>query len=126
MFDKSLKILRSLAHRFKKDFPTDDKLTRISDDQLNNYQLRKVADFLFDGDPLVAHYMHRVRQFKDGDRILLWFVRENIKGKKLVEFFKNESDGCEGMSILRGVETARRLMSGNVDKLRGSDLKVIK
>ncbi len=92
-------------------------------EQFSPYQLRKVADFLYDGEPLVAHYMNRVRQFKDGDRILLWFCREKIKGKKLVEFFKNEADEPESMSILRGIETARRLMSGNKDKLRGSDLK---
>ena len=95
-------------------------------EELNQYQLRRVADFLYDGEPLVAHYMHRVRQFKDGDRILLWFVSENIKGKKIVEFFKNEADEPESMAILRGVETARRLMAGNRDKLRGKDLKVVK
>lgn len=92
-------------------------------EELSKYQLRHIADYLYDGEPLVAHYMARVRQFKDGDRILLWFCREGIKGKKIVEFFKNEANEAESMAVLRGIETARRLMAGNKDKLRQGDLK---
>jgi len=95
------------------------------DDQLTRDQLRAVADALYDGEPLVAHYMQRVRQFKDGDRILLWFVREGIKGKKIVEFFKNEADESESMAVLRGIETALRLMDGQTEKLRQKHLRLL-
>lgn len=91
-------------------------------EQLTREQLRRVADYLYDGEPLVAHYMSLLRQFKDGDRILLWCVREKRRGKRFVEFFKNEADEPESMGVLRGVETARRFIYGNKEKLRGTDL----
>lgn len=79
---------------------------------LTNNQLRKIADTLYDGEPMVAHLISQVRQFKRGDYVLLWLCRNNITGQRLVEFFKSESNDENNHGVLRGVQTALDFIDG--------------
>lgn len=82
-------------------------------EELNEYQLRGVADFLYDGTPKVAHLMGQIRAFKMGDRILLWLVKNNIKGQTMIEFFQTESGDAGNNGVLAGVSKAISHINGH-------------
>lgn len=91
--------------------------------ELTREQLRTVADYLYDGEPLVAFYMSKVREFKRGDEVLLWFCRNQLRGKRLVEYFKNHDDG---MGVLLAVQKALDYIDGRkyyTEKLTLGNLK---
>lgn len=95
-------------------------------EELNRYQLRKVADYLYDGVPEVAHLMAQVRQFKDGDRVLLWLVKNKIRGQRMVDFFKEESGKDSSKGVMRGVQRALSFINGHkryLEPLKTRDLK---
>ena len=73
-------------------------------ERLTRAQLRTLLDCLYDGEPQVAWYLYRVEcQFIRSHHIFMWLAKNNIKGKKILEFFKNQNDNSGGESILRGV-----------------------
>lgn len=95
-------------------------------EELSQDQLRCVADFLYDGTPKVAHLMGQIRAFKKSDRILLWLVRNNIKGQSMIEFFQTESGDAGNMGVLAGVSKAMSYIDGHKlapEKLTLSHLK---
>jgi hypothetical protein len=93
---------------------------------LNRAELRKVADYLYDGEPRVAHLMSQIRQFKEGDHVLLWLCRAGLKGQKMVDFFHDEAGTDETRGVMLGVQKALDYVHGrrySTEKLRSSDLK---
>jgi len=87
-------------------------------EELTRPQLKAVASALHRDDSTwmvpVLRLITLVRQYERGDRILLWCVREGLVGQRFVEFFKNEADDAEDMGVLRGVETAIRIIDGRM------------
>lgn len=93
---------------------------------LNREQLRRVADYLYDGEPSVLHLMSQVRQFRKGDHVLLWLCRNQIRGQKMIEFFKDVSGKDESRGVMRGVQKALDYIEGrkgHTQKLTVEDLK---
>lgn len=96
-------------------------------EELDRYQLRRVADYLYDGIPETAHLMSQLRQFKDGDRILLWLVRNGMRGQKMIDFFKEENGSDSKKGVMLGVQRAMSFINHGKgylrDKLTVGDLK---
>lgn len=87
-------------------------------------QLRKILDYLYDGIPETAMPLLQCRNFKQEHDIYLWLYRNQIKGKKLVEFFSNESNTLDGKGYLNAVnEIIRRIQREKSLKLKSTDLK---
>lgn len=82
-------------------------------EELDEHQLRRVADWLYDGTPQVAHLMGQIRAFKKGDHILLWLVKNNIKGQRMIEFFQTESGDAGNKGVLAGVAKALSYIEGH-------------
>lgn len=82
-------------------------------EELDRIQLQRVAAFLFDGQPLVYHLILQLEPFKRRDRILLWLVRNNIKGQSMVEFFQTESGDAGNKGVLAGVAKAISFIDGH-------------
>lgn len=84
-------------------------------DRLEEWQLRRLASALH-GDDMrvmarVLALMSQVREFKRGDRVLLWCVRNELTGKRFIDYFKEE-EGRETMGVLMGVQTALNYIDG--------------
>ncbi len=82
-------------------------------DQLNVLQLKKLLDYLFDGYLPCAEWLVKITTFyadkKDRSRehaVYLWLAKNQIIGKKIVEFFENEG------SFLDGLNTAVNFIEG--------------
>ena len=68
------------------------------------HRLRRVLDYLYDGEPETFRLLENINtNYRRAHRIFLWLVRNEIKGKKLVEFFQNESGEADGLGILSGI-----------------------
>lgn len=80
-------------------------------EKLNRQQHRTIYHYLFDGDPGTHHYLSYIaKTFKRADRMLLWLVKNKLRGKKLIEFFQNES--VDGGGYLCGCATIISRMDG--------------
>jgi len=79
---------------------------------LTKDQLRIVADRLYDGVFGTVLLMRQVRQFKRGDEILLWLVKNELKGERMVDFFKDVSGDELNHGVLRGCEMALKYIDG--------------
>lgn len=62
---------------------------------LNNYQLRRLLDSIFDGTPETFFYIKQIQAFYvkkkstyREQQVYLWCVRNKITGQKFVDFFK--------------------------------------
>ena len=71
------------------------------------HQLRKVLDALYDGEPDTAIWLTQIRAFyakkKNLTRehqVYMWLLRNELYGKKLVEFFQNEEGFLNGMNLI--------------------------
>lgn len=71
------------------------------------HQLRKVLDALYDGEPATAIWLTQIRAFyakkKNITRehqLYLFLLRNELYGKRLVEFFENEDGFLNGMNYL--------------------------
>ena len=82
-------------------------------ERLDDHQLRRVFDFLNDGQHLVVHLLFQVRAFDRGDRVLLWLVKNNIKGQHMIEFFQTESGDAGNKGVLAGVTKALSFIDGH-------------
>jgi len=95
----------------------------MSDQDISLHELRTMANYLYDGEPMVAHLMQQIRQFKRGNEVLLWLCKNKIRGRGLVEFFHNEQDNDESAGVLRGVQTAMNYINNDKNALTVKDLK---
>jgi len=80
---------------------------------LTNIQIRKVLDSIYDGNPETFFYIKQIQAFyikKESKyrehQIYLWCVRNQLVGKKFVDFFK------EG-GILEGLNYIVNKLNGN-------------
>jgi len=54
--------------------------------------LRKVLDYLYDGEQEAFNIMFFIKSnYKEWAKMIIWLKRNNIKGKKMIELFQNES-----------------------------------
>jgi hypothetical protein len=96
---------------------------------LNQKQLRIVANYLYDGEPAVAHLMSQIRAFKRGDEVLVWFMKNNIRGKHFVDFFRDKANDGLNHGVLLGVQSVLATIDrenlyekNNVKKMYSKDL----
>ena len=93
-------------------------------DKLEIYQLRKVLDTLYSGEPETMLYLAQIRAFyaKKKDitrehRVYLWLVKNGLTGKKLVNFFLNEGGFLNGMNtiinFIEGTQRNRRVIKAD-------------
>ena len=62
-------------------------MKNIYNEQLSQDQLRTVLDSIYDGVPATTDPIFFMRQFPECHRMMLWLVRNNLKGMSLVNFF---------------------------------------
>lgn len=87
-------------------------------------QLRKILDYLYDGEQAVLMPLLQCRNFKQEHEIYVWLYRNQIRGKKLVAFFQNESNAVDGGGYLNAINKIIRSIEYNKTKiLKSSDLK---
>jgi hypothetical protein len=92
--------------------------------RLGEARLRHVLDFLYDGVPGTAMPLLQCRNFKQEHEIYLWLYHNQIKGQKLVEFFKNESKSEDGTGYLNAInEILKRITREKNRKANIKDLK---
>jgi len=54
--------------------------------------LKKVMDYLYDGEQECFTIMYFIKQnYKQWQDILLWMYKNQLKGKKMIQMFQNES-----------------------------------
>lgn len=94
--------------------------------KLNEYQLRKTIDYLYDGNAHTFYYLHFIDvHFNRSHEIFLWMVRNKKRGQVLIDFFRNESGG-DGKGMLQAVSTILNKIDGNrlvKKRLRTNELK---
>ena len=84
--------------------PEIHPLLQSNNGSLSVDQLRRVADYLYDGEMATFPILRAIRaQYRRSDRILLWLCRNELRGTKLVEFFQNESGDIDGGGLLSGI-----------------------
>jgi hypothetical protein len=86
---------------------------------------KKTLDYLYDGVKETNFpLLFIVQNYKRWHAILNWLVKNEIKGVKLVEFFKNESK--DGGGFHSGITLILSRIDGkkhNVDIIKASELK---
>lgn len=70
---------------------------------MNRYELRKRADYLWDGEVEVVKILGQLQRFKRFDEMIAWLCDNQITGKKLINFF-NDAEGEETRGVIRGVK----------------------
>jgi len=80
-------------------------------------QLRKILDNLYDGEQAVLMPLLQCRNFKQEHEIYVWLYRNGIKGKKLVEFFQNESNALDGTGYLNGINKIIQKIQAEKNKI---------
>ncbi len=73
-------------------------------EQLNVTQLRTVLDFLYDGEPSTATPIFFMQQFPECHRMMLWLVRNKLKGMGLVNFFQEHGNLSACQHIINKIE----------------------
>jgi hypothetical protein len=70
-------------------------------------QLRKVMDTLYNGVPETMFWLAQIRAFYSKKKnlhrehqVYLWLVRNELTGKKLIDFFQNEEGFLNGMNTI--------------------------
>ena len=94
--------------------------------RLSNQNLRKVLDRLYDGEMGTSFYLLQCRNFpKYEHQIYLWLDRNGLHGKKLIEFFQNESFSHDGQGALNGINfIVRKITNNKFNVLNEKDLKL--
>jgi len=73
-------------------------------ERLTNEQLKTTLSYLYDGEYATHRILlHIHTNYLRGHHVLLWLVRNKIRGTKLIEFFQNESHDLDGGGLLAGV-----------------------
>jgi hypothetical protein len=92
--------------------------------RLSPQRLRHVLDTLYDGEPGTAMPLFQCRNFKEEHDVFLWLYRNDIKGRKLIEFFQNESSEKDGSGYLNAInEIIKRIRAEKFARLNAKDLK---
>ena len=87
-------------------------------------QLRKVIDYLYDGHfPTHAIMLQINNNYARAHEVLLWLVRNKIRGARLVEFFNESRDDDKGAGVLQGVQIILNGIDGEIKPLTRNDLK---
>jgi len=73
--------------------------------------MKKTLLYLWDGNNETTFYIAPINEYKREVDILNWLVKNEIKGQKLIDFFKNETDREKG--ILIGVTYIINKLEGN-------------
>ena len=76
-------------------------------------RFRLILDKLYEGEPATAMPLLYIRHnFKDHLRIFDWMLQNGIRGRRLVEFFQNESNDDDGGGFIRGISIILSRMEG--------------
>lgn len=74
---------------------------------LDELQLRRVLDTLYDGEMNTAIWLTQIRAFYSKKQnitrehqVYMWLVRNELTGKKLIDFFENEEGFLNGMNTI--------------------------
>ena len=88
------------------------------------HELRHVLNYLFDGEMETAKPLLQCRNFPRYEHdIYYWLYRNQIKGKKLVAFFQNESGLDSGEGYLNAINTIiQKIEKDRFKILKASDL----
>ena len=119
--------IANLGRRKKKQIldalPSFDHLENPN--ELPPHKLRKVLDFLYDGNLDTHRYLYFINShFKRAHKMFLWLCRNDLKGKKLVEFFQNQSP--DGGGYICGCATIISRMDGkkySIEYVNAQELK---
>ena len=67
-------------------------------EQLEQIQnLKRIFEYVADGNIEAANILIYIKSnYKEWGKMILWLKQNNIRGKNLVDFFKNESDESGG------------------------------
>ena len=98
---------------------------------LTKTQLKQVADRLWhdikpENAMRLAHTMGMIGNYKRGHEILLWFVRNDIRGEKLLDFFREANGNATDRGVMLGLQKALDFIEGRkvtTKKLEIGDLK---
>lgn len=95
------------------------------DDALTNDQLRTVLDALYDGNEATTPILINIQySYKRAHHIFLWLVRNQLRGQKLVDFFRNESGDLDGGGLLSGVTKILNSLDGVTKRrLKANELR---
>lgn len=91
-------------------------------ERFSEAELKRVAEYLYDGVIEVYPLIQKIRQYKRGDRILLWLVANKIRGHRMIEYFQTESNSSSNRGVLLGVQTALTYMDNEKPELTIKDL----
>jgi len=89
---------------------------------MNREELRWYADRIWGGEYEAVRIMGQILQFNRGDEVIRWLLKNNIKGKRVLEFFQ-EAEGCETKGVMLGVQGALNRIDKENFKLTLEDLK---
>lgn len=74
---------------------------------LNEWELRRVLDTLYDGEPDTMFWLAQIRAFYSKKKnvyrehaVYMFMVRQNIRGRKIIEFFNERGGFLNGMNWL--------------------------
>ena len=96
-------------------------MSEVDPHRLPPHQLRKVLDFIYDGNISAYDLMLNIHHnYLRAHKIFLWCVKNGVRGQKFVEYFQNESGDEDGGGILSGVT----LILGRIDGVKYSRLNV--
>jgi hypothetical protein len=87
-------------------------------------ELRQAAEYLWAGEVRAVAVLGQLKAFKRFPEIVRWLVINQIRGKKLIEFF-NDAEGTENRGVLMGVKKIYNYIDSdkfNKDSLRAGDL----
>jgi len=91
---------------------------------MSPYEERRSADYLWAGEVGAVKIMGQLKQFKRYPEIMRWLVRNQIRGKRLIDFF-SDAEGKETRGVLVGVKKIYNYIDNdkfNKDDLKGKDL----
>lgn len=101
-----------LKNQIMKQSPNELKMRYLAKELKG---LRKVLTYLYDGEQEAFNILYFIKSnYKEWDKMLLWLKNNNLRGKKLVQMFQNESTTDGGgyhlgathiLSRLKGMKT---------------------
>lgn len=90
---------------------------------MEKHNLRLCAEYLWDGYPQAVAVLGQLQQFKRFDEIILWLMRNKIRGKDLIDFF-SDAEGVETRGVLMGVKKILNYIDNDKNGLNIKDLKL--
>ena len=63
--------------------------------------MRRVFEYISDGEVEAANILIYIKStYAEWEKMILWIKKNDLRGKKLIDFFKNESDESGGGYLL--------------------------